>query len=362
MSTFQSLYDIAVHLQTKLQEKKYILLFAYNTTGKTRLSMEFKNLRQDGEPDTLYFNAHTEDLFIWQNDFGDENNYKLIINTDSRFITEALQFELETRIRNYLHHYIDIDFEIDYETYQISFSRNIKHLQDDGSVKTEEIGNIKISRAEETIFIWSIFLAILELAADDDTDAYNWTRYIFIDDPVSSLDENYAIALATDLARILKQQDRLKAVISTHHTLFFNILYNELRRAVKYVLSKHENKFLLKNTGDTPNFYHVAMLKELQRAAQTGPIYTYHFNILRSILEKTAAFHGYTSYGDLLKDISINDPDGIIYRRLVALLSHGNYSVFEPIEMLDENKEYFREILNHLITKFEFNPKIFEEQ
>ena len=48
------------------EDKDFILLYAYNGTGKTRLSMEFKEIgkRKKGqERDTLYFNAFTEDLF-----------------------------------------------------------------------------------------------------------------------------------------------------------------------------------------------------------------------------------------------------------------------------------------------------------
>ncbi|MDZ7796478.1 MAG: hypothetical protein U5N56_05295 [Candidatus Marinimicrobia bacterium] len=52
------------------------MLFAYNGTGKTRLSMNFrqagKTVDDEGtvlDRDTLYFNAFTEDLFFWDNDF-----------------------------------------------------------------------------------------------------------------------------------------------------------------------------------------------------------------------------------------------------------------------------------------------------
>ncbi|MCW1643164.1 hypothetical protein OLV32_02660 [Campylobacter jejuni] len=55
--------------------KNYYLLFAYNGTGKTRLSVEFKNLgkrrirgSEETTRDTLYYNAFTEDLFYWDND------------------------------------------------------------------------------------------------------------------------------------------------------------------------------------------------------------------------------------------------------------------------------------------------------
>ena len=45
---------------------------------------------------------------------------------------------------------------------------------------------IKISRGEERIFIWCFFLALFEI--EDFEDAHK--DFIFIDDPVSSLDDN----------------------------------------------------------------------------------------------------------------------------------------------------------------------------
>ena len=70
-TTFTDLNTLAAHLRQELENKKFILLYAYNGTGKTRLSTAFKGLGKvvntDGETekrDTLYFNAFTEDLFI----------------------------------------------------------------------------------------------------------------------------------------------------------------------------------------------------------------------------------------------------------------------------------------------------------
>ncbi len=47
---------LAGHLRGELENKKYILLYAYNSTGKTRLSMAFKDIGKQGDArDTLYF-------------------------------------------------------------------------------------------------------------------------------------------------------------------------------------------------------------------------------------------------------------------------------------------------------------------
>lgn len=41
---FASLEALAADLRTELQEKKFVLLYAYNGTGKTRLFMAFKDI------------------------------------------------------------------------------------------------------------------------------------------------------------------------------------------------------------------------------------------------------------------------------------------------------------------------------
>ena len=69
----------------------------------------------------------------------------------------------------------------------------------------EETGNFKISKGEESNFIWSIFFTLLEEVVsvlsiaevgDRPTEQFNGLQYVFVDDPVSSLDENHLIELA----------------------------------------------------------------------------------------------------------------------------------------------------------------------
>ena len=40
---------------------------------------------------------------------------------------------------------------------------------------------------------------------DAEIEAYQWVQYLYIDDPISSLDEHNAIAVANHLAQLLKQ-------------------------------------------------------------------------------------------------------------------------------------------------------------
>ena len=366
VQNFPTLDALAAHLRHEIEKtgKKVTLVFAHNGTGKTRLSMEFKELGktrdENGEVtarDTLYFNAFTEDLFSWDNDLANDRDRVLRMNTASAFFEGLAELEMENRIRPLLHRYCDFDFAINYAERVIVFFRDERVPREDGSFETVRHDNIKISRGEENIFIWCFFLAVAQLAIDGQ-EAYDWVKFLYVDDPISSLDENNAIAVAAHLARMLKDQDRLKAVISSHHTLFFNVLCNELGKPWQFFLSCDGAGWQLRNTGQTPRFYHVAMLKELHAAARSGKLYTYHFTILRSIMEKTATFHGFSHFGDVMKR-DPDDEDGTLHFRYVQLLSHGSYSLFEPVEMIEENKEIFRKILTNFMNDYRFNPELF---
>lgn len=360
VAEFAGFIELADHLRQRLEQKKYVLLFAYNGTGKTRLSMAFKELGKQGEDDaatrdTLYFNAFTEDLFNWDNDLEGDAQRVLRMNTSSRFFDGLQELEMENRIRPLLRRYADFDFNIDYEQATVNF---VREVSSGGS--TETIEHIKVSRGEENIFVWCFFLAVAQLAVDEQ-EAYDWVRYLYIDDPISSLDDNNAIAVASHLAQLLKSGNgKIKTIISSHHHLFFNVMCNELSKAVKYFVSKEADRFLLTDTGDTPRYHHVALLKQLHEVAESGQIYTYHFNILRNLLEKTATFHGFKNFSSCIKQDS-DDPDGILHARLVNVLSHGNYSLYEPQDMLPENKEYFRKILRDFMDNYRFNPELFPE-
>lgn len=330
----------------------FILLYAYNRTGKTRLSMAFKEAgKKTGTRDTLYFNAYTEDLFYWDNDLEGDSDRHLKINSTSQFFSGFKDLALEEKIFEYLERYAEFDFKIDYENWTITFSR-------------QDEQNIKVSRGEENLFIWCIFLAICQLVIDNH-ESYAWVKYLYIDDPISSLDDNNAIAVASDLVQLLKKgKDRLKVVVSSHHGLFHNVVWNEFRSSrVKYKSyfyhrSKTLEQYTLQATNETPFFHHVAMLSELKQAADSGRLYTHHFNMLRSILEKTATFFGFEDFSHCIKGID----DEILYARALNLLSHGKYSVYEPREMVTDTKELFKKILTAFLERYRFDLPELEEQ
>jgi len=379
MSTtpFANLPSLATHLRTELQNKKFILLYAYNGTGKTRLSGAFKDLGKkvnaDGETierDTLYFNAFTEDLFNWDNDLDNDQHRVLELNDDSQFFDGLRDFSMDVKIGKLLEPFADFNFRIEYDRRKPPVPPEVQERVLPPAViffrERDKDGApipIKVSRGEENLFIWCFFLAIVELAMSGE-QAYKWVKFIYIDDPISSLDEQNAVAVAAHLASILKTDaNPLKTVISTHHPLFFNVLYNELHRTKGnrfFFLGKAaaSGEYSLTDTGDTPFFHHVACLMELHEAARSGQIFTHHFNMLRVIAEKTASFLGYDKFVDCIKKDE-NDQDGVLHNRLLNLLSHGKYSLYEPKEMLDENKRHFKKMLSEFTERFIFNPSHF---
>lgn len=356
--SFPDLTELAQHLRTELQAKKFVLLYAYNGTGKTRLSTEFKNLGKNGDDrDTLYFNAFTEDLFHWDNDLANDRERVLKINKDSLFFAGLVELEMDNRIRPLLDRYADFDFKIDTEEWEVSFSREVEN----GGVVTM-VDDIKVSRGEENIFIWCFFLAIVRLVLDDDgTGPYRWVKYIYIDDPISSLDDNNAVMVAHHLAQMLKDSpERLRVVVSSHHVLFFNVLCNEMKKPRKYFLARkpQEGGFVIRDTESTPFLYHLASLVELHEAQKTGAVFTHHFNMMRRVMEQTASFFGYARWDECIKPES-DDPNGTVYKRVIDLMSHGDYSLYEPREMMQENKDHFRRVLKQFIALHPFSPALF---
>lgn len=369
VTPFRDLVALASHLRQEPEERKFILLYAYNATGKTQLTRAFKNLGKSGdERDTLYFSAYTEDLFYWDNDLEHDRHHVLKLNIKSRLFRGLATMEMDNRIRRLLQRYADFDFRIDSETDEDSnvAKAEVVFFRDTAS---DESG-IKISRGEENIFIWCFFLAILQLTLDG-AEEYAWVQYVYIDDPISSLDEHNAIVVGNHLVQLYREAARpVSTIVSTHHTLFFNVLHYEVKNHLtkspqSYGLSQYMLKrdrrsggFMLEEQkSDTPQFYHVSALAELWELAQEEKLSTYHFNVLRSILEKTALFHGYVHFSSCLKR-DADDSEGILHQRFVDILSHGSYSMYEPVEMQEQTREYFQAILRGFVARHPFNPAL----
>ena len=352
-----------------VQDVKVQLIYAFNGTGKTRLSKEFAQLilSEDDADEieltremVLYYNAFTEDLFYWDNDLEYDRDPRLLIQPNS-FIRWILQDQGQDQniIENF-QHYTDEKltprFSEDYNSVSFSYAR--------GNDECEN--NIKISKGEESCFVWSVFYTLLELVIetlnipepeDRDTDEFDNLKYVFIDDPVSSLDENHLIELAVDLASLIKSsQSDLRFIITTHNPLFYNVLHNEFRKAIhkKYIFKKlADGDYELKpQPNDTPFSYHLYLKTEIEKAIEEGQIKKYHFNFLRNILEKTSTFLGYQKWGDLLAPIQGSRES--YETRLINISSHSKHSGDEVADLDDDDKRVLAFLIRQINEIYRF--------
>jgi hypothetical protein len=215
----------------------------------------------------------------------------------------------------------------------------------------------------QNIFIWCLFLAILQIVIDGDEDnPYEWVKYVYIDDPISSLDEHNAVKVAHDLTDMLVgSRDDLRVVISTHHVLFYNVVANQLRKkASKWYLTQGEAPATYQHEllGSVPPFHHLSTLIELAKVRDSSELNTQHFNMLRRVLEQTAAFFGYEGWEECLKP-NAGESEKAFQKRLLDLSSHGDYLIFQSSKIDEKMRLQFGAIFEQFRTNFPFNDKLF---
>ena len=201
--------------------------------------------------------------------------------------------------------------------------------------------------------------------ADRETNAFDQLEYIFIDDPVSSLDENHLIELAVDLAQLIKSNNSdVKFIITTHNPLFYNVLHNELNSDDGGYKKKWLNKYRMtklddgtfqldQQSNDSPFSYHLYLKSELEKAIESGQLSKYHFNFLRNILEKTSTFLGYKKWGDLLP--KTDDGKTNPYEaRIINISSHSKHAGVEVADLTEDDKRVLRYLVNEINTMYRF--------
>lgn len=385
----QTLEQIAQQLTTPQKSSspsKVQLIYAFNGTGKTRLSCALKELvtpqteddTKNIAPKVMYYNAFTEDLFYWDNNFDGDSHRTLKIqpNAYTQWILKE-QGKGETVINHFQH----------YTSNKLNprFNEEFKSKNAEGQAITvpafsqvtfsygrgndEEIKNIKISKGEESIFIWSIFFTLLEQIIDvlntpeqedRDIDRYNKLEYVFIDDPVSSLDENNLIELAVNLAKLIKSnKSPLKFIITTHSPLFYNVLYNELNHKRSYLLERFEDGTfsLEEKKGDSNQSfsYHLHLKNVIEKAIADNQIEKFHFTLLRNLYEKTASFLGYQQWHDLLGSAP-GDKDAYL-KRIINFSSHRTLSNEESRNPTAQEKQTVKLLFNNLINHYGYQKK-----
>ena len=359
MSEFTSIESVAENLKSKFDynnKNNLAILYAFNSTGKTRISTIIHN---ENEEEVLCYNAFTEDLFWWDN-----NNFVFKVNPNSwivNFINEqGLENDIIDNYKELVNTKIEPNFEL--EKGEIVFY----NATGDDDAET----NIKISRAEESIFIWSIFYTILTTAIEnlnvneDDrtTDYFNKLKYIIIDDPVSSIDDSKIVLMAVKLSEIINKykEQKLNILITTHHALFYNVLFNTYNKNYHsnyefnaLVLMKNNKKYeLKKQKNDTPFGYHLTLIDEIKYDIRNNMLQKYHFNLFRSLLEKTSNFLGYSNWAECVTGKNKQE-----FLRIVNLYSHSRLSDIEYKELMEDDKEIFIETFNTFIDEFKWGKR-----
>lgn len=363
MEEFDSIEDVAEEIKNKLDKdtgkKKILALYAFNSTGKTRISNILNNKDSEDEEDikkVLCYNIFLEDIFSWNND-----DYILRFDKNSWISKFVLDQGLENNIIGNFKSIIDYKIEpsFDFDEGEVIFN----FVSGDSNSRN----NIKISKGEESVFIWSFFYTILEIAIESLNDDINKTtstfddlEYVIIDDPVSSIDDTKIIAIAIKLVELIKacNNKKIKFLITTHHALFYNVLVNSFKNKKEknpynfdnYILSKDNYIFKFLKQNDSPFSYHLIIKNIIERAIKDNDIKRYHFNLFRNLLEKTSNFLGYNNWSECLSD---DNKEKFI--RLLNLYSHNKISELESKELPGEDKLIFQQTFNDFISKFKWN-------
>lgn len=189
---------------------------------------------------------------------------------------------------------------------------------------------------------------------DRETDQFDLLEYIFIDDPVSSLDENHLIKLAVHLAKLIKSSESaIKFIISTHNPLFYNVLYSELKAVRGYVLRRYgDGSFELEEKDGHSNrsfSYHLYIKQLIEQAVEKNNVQRYHFVLLRNLYEKASGFLGYQDWSDLLPG------DKAAYvKRIMHFYSHRTLSHDEVAEPTEPEKNTVKLLVEHLTNEYRF--------
>lgn len=344
--------------------ERIALIYAFNATGKTRLSVAYKDATksEEGKHTGVYYNAYSEDLFAWDNDIENgELNVRLDIRKSSlnRFHSSLTEDDIRDKLSRfrpeYRFEFIPHDNPED----------GIKSVLFFDEVADSEDPNIiakvprKISRGEERLFVWCFFLALFEV----DGWADQQSSHFFIDDPVSSLDDHNIFITASTLFDLIEEHyEKRKFVITTHHIGFFSILSDWLAKGEK--ASKFKNKvrictLSLKNGEVSMEscrkdvfLYHLRLLQVLDQAHAAGEVKAYHFALLRQVLENVASFLGVGQFGYVLKQIGIDDEDEVA--TIVNTLSHKKVYYFESDELKADPLKTFEKIFTGLKEKYQF--------
>ena len=349
--------DIATQLRDDAADVQ--LLYAFNSVGKTRLSVAYKNATKDadGRPTGIYYNAYSEDLFVWNNDVENgEANIRITVlpSSLSRLHADLNELDIHAKLKPYRPSFdfrfvMHPDAEKGIES--ISFFPAVTQPGDGPAMK--------ISRGEERVFVWCFFLAMMEVEGWADRQP----RHIFIDDPVSSLDDHNIFVTASTLYDLIEKYfGERKIIIATHHIGLFSILCDWLmkgEKSSKYkqttkatILSGKHGAVSLETVRSDVVLYHLRVLQVLEQARKENDVRAYHFALLRQLLESVSSFLGVGRISYVLERIGFDDAEEVA--RIVNALAHKKVYYFEADLLVPDTLELFETIYGKLNAHYAF--------
>lgn len=372
------LIDIA--RQIKDAKENIFLVYAFNGTGKTRLSVEYKELAREqsdeeekkGRQTGVYYNAYSEDLFVWDNDI-EHSEEKIVLHVVPSSLNKFHSLIYEDSVRQKLKPY-NPQYDFVFHSYEDNPEKGIEYIS--FHLNDTDDKNIKLSRGEERIFVWCFFLALF----DTEGWADEQNKYIFIDDPVSSLDDHNIFVTAFTLFELIKKYyETRKIIITTHHIGFATILGNWLTDSSNPFKGKKgdNNKYSLRGlslekgeysfvsfTNKAVWLYHLRMLQVLDKAIRDDEdvnnengIEVYHMAILRQVLENISSFLGVGRISFVLEEIGYSREEADRITLEDHALTHRNVYFPQSDVMVPDNKNMLKEVFKRINDKYHFDYK-----
>ena len=335
------------------------LLYAFNSVGKTRLSVAYKNATKEAEgtPTGIYYNAYSEDLFVWNNDIENrEADIRLTVlpSSLSKLHAALNEVDIHAKLKPYKPSF---DFRFAMHPDAEKGIESISFFP--GRTQPGDVFPMKISRGEERVFVWCFFLAMMDVEGWADKQ----TRHIFVDDPVSSLDDHNIFVTASTLFDLIENYfGKRKIIIATHHIGMFSILFDWLMKGEKSstykkttmatILSGKHGAVSLENVRSDVFLYHLRLLQVLEQARKENDVRAYHFALLRQVLEGVSSFLGVGRISYALERIGFDDAEEVA--RIVNTLAHKNVYYFESDLLVPDSLELFETIYGKLNAHYAF--------
>ena len=119
------------------------------------------------------------------------------------------------------------------------------------------------------------------------------------------------------------------------------------------ILKKVDDELILEAPLRNVFLYHLHLLQVLEEA-RMGQLYTYHFALLRQLLEGISSFLGTSRVGRTLEKIGVQNES--IDDVMNVINTHAHKSVYyDQTEMMNEAEQgYFNDIFRKLVEKYQF--------